>query len=737
MEHKQVVEEDSKPSLALDESCFLEYDYSLALKGKISDFGLLTNLKMVLIKEGFDNFNLKYLGRFWVLIEFRMKEALENFKSHVGVSLWFFSLEYASNSFVIDERVVWVDIEGVPMKMWTRKKIWIRAKEVSRWVPDFLEEEEGEDESNDDKDDNEFVRDKNEDELQAHSDNDYDIDVVPETKFSQSHETSKQGNETRFEEGEIHSKDPFKIYDLLQKKPCSNNKEDENSNATFKYPPGFTPVDDLSNKDDQDVFVNVEEQAPKQLINAQGNVNEDNCNRGVSQSKEEDKNLIVQVILDAQQALKQHNSTISDYFVAIQGDWIPNAKRYLIISVYAPQEFSEDRMLWSYLNHVIDSWSGETTIMGDFNEVWSKEERFGTIFNNHNASVFNAFISSGGLVEVPLGGCAFTWCHKSGNKMSKLDRFLISEDLMGSCPNITAITLDQYLSDHRHILLREVCYDYGPTPFRMFHYWFEWEGFDKFIVDTWSNTEIFDNNAILKFMKKLRYLNVQTRLWVRDKKESVNVNKSNLKGMLHDIDLLIDDKKMDQELLNKRVHVMNSIQELEKLEAMELAQKAKINWSIEGDENSKYFHGMLNKKRNQHAIRGILTEGIWIEDPNSVKDEFLSHFQEWFDSPCSSRLTLDMVFPNRISAEQNLDLERNVTKEEIKRAVWDCGTDKSPGPDGFTFGFYRRYWDTIEKDVVDAVSYFFTAGTFLKGGNASFIALIPKMQDAKVVKDYC
>ncbi|GKD71880.1 RNA-directed DNA polymerase, eukaryota [Tanacetum coccineum] len=463
---------------SVDQPSYVEYDYSLALKGKVSDFGLLTNLKMVLIKEGFDNFNLKYLGGFWVLIEFRMKEALENIKSHVGVGvpmkMWTsntfnkFLSKWGELLFEEDKENLSLYSKRICIKTKLQqnifktfkiivkgKKNWIRAKEVSRWVPDFLEEEEGEDESNDDKDDNEFVRDKNEDELQAHSDNDYDIDVVPETKFSQSHETSKQGNETRFEEGEIHSEDPFKIYDLLQKKPCSNNKEDENSNATFKYPPGFTPVDDLSNKDDQDVFVNVEEQAPKQLINAQGNVNEDNCNRGVSQSKEEDKNLIVQVILDAQQALKQHNSTISDYFVAIQGDWIPNAKRYLIISVYAPQEFSEDRMLWSYLNHVIDSWSGETTIMGDFNEVWSKEERFGTIFNNHNASVFNAFISSGGLVEVPLGGCAFTWCHKSGNKMSKLDRFLISEDLMGSCPNITAITLDQYLSDHRHILLRE------------------------------------------------------------------------------------------------------------------------------------------------------------------------------------------------------------------------------------------------------------------------------------------
>nr|GEY57258.1 RNA-directed DNA polymerase, eukaryota [Tanacetum cinerariifolium] len=262
-------------------------------------------------------------------------------------------------------------------------------------------------------------------------------------------------------------------------------------------------------------------------------------------------------------------------------------------------------MLWPYLNHMIDRWDGESILMGDFNKVRHKEERFGSIFNNHNAMVFNSFISSSGLVEVPLKGCAFTWCHKSGSKMSKLDRFLISEGIMGFCQNITSVTLDRYLSDHRPILLRE-------------------------------------------------------------------------------------------------------------LEATEIAQKAKIKWSIEGDENSKLFHGILNKKRNQHAIRGILSEGNWIEDPNSVKNAFFSHFKERFDSLCSSRLMLEGEFLNKLRANQSIDLESNVMIKEIKRAVWDCGIDKSPGPDGFTFGFYKRYWDIIKKDVADAVSFFFISdGPFI------------------------
>nr|GEZ31396.1 RNA-directed DNA polymerase, eukaryota, reverse transcriptase zinc-binding domain protein [Tanacetum cinerariifolium] len=47
------------------------------------------------------------------------------------------------------------------------------------------------------------------------------------------------------------------------------------------------------------------------------------------------------------------------------------------------------------------------------------------------------------------------------------------------------------------------------------------------------------------------------------------------------------------------------------------------------------------------------------------------------------------------------------SKEKIKKAVWDCGIDKSPGLDGFTFGFYHWYWNLLENDVVNAVSCFF------------------------------
>ncbi|GJU04185.1 RNA-directed DNA polymerase, eukaryota [Tanacetum coccineum] len=431
----------------------------------------------------------------------------------------------------------------------------------------------------------------------------------------------------------------------------------------------------------------------------------------------------------------KYSTTVSDYFIIVRGKWISNGKLLLIISVYAPQEALEKKMLWDYLNHIIISWKGEVILMGDFNEVRYKNERYGSVFNVQGAKVFNSFIANSNLVEVPLGGCSYTWCHGSASKMSKLDRFLMSERLLRESPSISAITLDRFLSDHRPILLRETNHDYGHIPFRLFHYWFDMEGFDKLVHDAWGEVPIFSSNAMFNLMQKLKFTKNKIRTWNRTR-QSITNRKRALQKELGKLDMIIDNGKATEENLLHRMEVCNSIQELDKLHNMEVAQKAKVKWAVEGDENSKFYHGILNKKRHQLAIRGVMKDGVWEDKPDVVKKEFVNHFKARFEQPSHERPIINMEFPNQLNSFQVADLEAEVSIEEIKKAVWDCGTNKAPGPDGFTFGFYKRYWGLIESDVVAAVKYFFQTGTFYKGCNSSFISLIPKIPDAKLVKDF-
>ena len=142
---------------------------------------------------------------------------------------------------------------------------------------------------------------------------------------------------------------------------------------------------------------------------------------------------------------------------------------------------------------------------------------------------------------------------------------------------------------------------------------------------------------------------------------------------------------------------MKSLQDLDKIEALEVAQKAKIKWSIEGDENSKYYYGILNKKRSQLAIRGILVDDIWIDSPIMVKSEFLSHFKDRFDHPCSPRLLLDMNFPFQLSSDQQADLERSVSNEEIKKGCLGLWFGQVSGSGWFYFWFLYKVLECNRK----------------------------------------
>ncbi|GKE31070.1 RNA-directed DNA polymerase, eukaryota, partial [Tanacetum coccineum] len=365
-------------------------------------------------------------------------------------------------------------------------------------------------------------------------------------------------------------------------------------------------------------------------------------------------------------SFKKLNATISDYFIMIR----------------------EKKMLWDYLGHVIDSWKGEVIITGDFNEVRYKNERFGSNFNVQGATAFNSFIVNAGLEEVSLGGCAFTWCHKSASKMSKLDRFLISESLLSVCPNFSAITLDRFLSDHRPILLRESTYDYGPISFRFFHYWLEVDGFEKLVIDVWHDTSADGPNDMLNLMNKLKNLQKKIRVW-NGTRQSFRNSKHSLQLELADLEMVIDKGNASDDIIYKRLEIVKSIQELDKQQSMEMAQKAKIKWAIEGDENSKYYHGIINKKRNHLFIRGVLEAGIWIENPNLVKNEFLTHFKNRFKRPKKVRPVLIMDFLRQLNSMQQMGMEVEVLNEEIKKAVPDAKMVKDFRPISIIGSLYK------------------------------------------------
>ncbi|GJU25646.1 hypothetical protein Tco_1164267 [Tanacetum coccineum] len=91
----------------------------MSLMGRAKDVYAIPNLPCIISKEGFQNVKLSYLGGMWVLFEFDSLTTKEKFLNHSSIGSWFTELIQAANSFENDERIVWISIEGLPIKAWT------------------------------------------------------------------------------------------------------------------------------------------------------------------------------------------------------------------------------------------------------------------------------------------------------------------------------------------------------------------------------------------------------------------------------------------------------------------------------------------------------------------------------------------------------------------------------------------------------------------------------------------
>ncbi|GKD23471.1 hypothetical protein Tco_1225174 [Tanacetum coccineum] len=119
----------------------------------------------------------------------------------------------------------------------------------------------------------------------------------------------------------------------------------------------------------------------------------------------------------------------------------------------------------------------------------------------------------------------------------------------------------------------------------------------------------------------------------------------------HDLKLLHDaiidiDSRLDKgtpsiDDMSNRVKYFHDLQVLEKNDSVDLAQKAKIKWAIEGDENTKLYHGIVKKKTRHLAIKGVLVDSDWLDSPSRVKAEFYSHFAKRFSTPDWTRASFD------------------------------------------------------------------------------------------------
>jgi len=427
-----------------------------------------------------------------------------------------------------------------------------------------------------------------------------------------------------------------------------------------------------------------------------------------------------------------------DHVLAVTGRFLKSGEQFTVFNVYAPCDTSRQHVLWNALSSRIEALAGRNVcVCGDFNAIRSAAERRTVSGATHQASIdnFNGFVVNNNLVDLPLRGRTYTWYRGDGRTMSRIDRFLLTDNWVLTWPNCIQLAVSRGLSDHCPLVLSVDTQNWGPKPVRMLKCWADIPGYDSFVRDKWRSFQISGwGSFVLK--EKLKSLKSALKEWHHHHSRNLPARILPLKDKIASLDLKGESSVLSDDEIRELHGLSEDLFSLSRVNSSICWQQSRVQWLREGDANSKYFHRIMTSKRSRNAIPFFLVNGVLIEGVQNVRSAVFTHYQTQFQATQHSRPSMEALEFRTLSISDGVGLVSPFTVEEVKTAVWDVESFKCPGPDGISFGFIKDFWDILKDDVMRFLVEFHRNGRLAKGINSTFIALIPKVANPHRLNDF-
>eukprot|EP00253_Pinus_taeda_P001936 PITA_01936 len=409
------------------------------------------------------------------------------------------------------------------------------------------------------------------------------------------------------------------------------------------------------------------------------------------------------------------------HFIVVEAQIIVNSESFLCVNVYGPQRTEDKISFLNSLNKLIARYPRSKFIIGgDFNMITTLLEKKGGLRKlNKDSEAFTSFIDNVKLVDILPKSGNFTWNNRRGGEIliaSRLDRFLISENIILDGITVESDILPTGGSDHWPISLTvAVQGTLRNKPFRFEKFWLDHPNFLELVEKWWSKPlEVFGDI----FKEKTR---------IEEKLEQIHKDWAS--------------RHNNEEYAEQERNLTHQWHERCKQEETIWKQKSRIQWLKEGEQNTKFFHRSALDYRSANKILEIKNkEGEPLKNHHDISARLREHFNSIAQEPHLDReeaiKELLKAIPKSINSDQNWALCREITLGEVEEAVNSMPNDKAPGPDGFTINFYKACWHIIKQEVWDVVEDSRRSGSILKSINSTFIALIPKEEEANTPEKF-
>ncbi|VFQ78789.1 unnamed protein product [Cuscuta campestris] len=306
--------------------------------------------------------------------------------------------------------------------------------------------------------------------------------------------------------------------------------------------------------------------------------------------------------------------------------------------------------------------------------------------------------------DTPSSGNFITW--NKGNKLAKLDRVLINHSWadIGLTPSCEFMDFN-FLSNHCPIL-----FQYGSSlgnkgkPFKLFNRWLQHEDFPGLVCQSWeagvTGSKQYSLCSKLKRLKPpLKFLN--RRAFGHISRRAMEAKE--------DYRLVIKEVVLDpnnQTLLDEAEAKRKRANFLMDAELAFYQQKAKCDFIMNSDRCTSYFHSIVKKNRKKNVVGFLVREdGSKITSIGEVANIFVDYYTTLFGTSSP----VEPVGPDILAAGSSVPISAHsallatVTPEEVRQVVFDIGSDKAPGPEGYTAAFFKNQWVVVAQGVFPLV----------------------------------
>ncbi|GJR14581.1 RNA-directed DNA polymerase, eukaryota, reverse transcriptase zinc-binding domain protein [Tanacetum coccineum] len=171
--------------------------------------------------------------------------------------------------------------------------------------------------------------------------------------------------------------------------------------------------------------------------------------------------------------------------------------------------------------------------------------------------------------------------------------------------------------------------------------------FHNVVTHGWSTTDSAhlllpqhnsSDHPTINLKRKLQHLKSQIRSWRKGELTKNEHLIDSLKQKINVLEEKAENGSLDDQDMADRLSHLKTLEDLKHLKILNLKQKAKVNWAIKGDENSKFFHGIINNKFSRSRINGISIHGSWVTNPILVTSHIFNFHK--FNGPLTKEFKI-------------------------------------------------------------------------------------------------